>query len=176
MAGTAEQITTVLNHYAGDGSRAITRSFAFIKDEGLRRIIERDYKELSLILFPGGAWKGTVIMAGSLLEAILYDLLTHSARQANAEASAKAPRDKNKQVWDLDGGKWKLKHLIDVAVDVSLLPKGRADAIHQVLRDYRNFVHPKKEIKDEHECTEAEGLMAKGALDAVCNHFEKTLT
>jgi len=39
------------------------------------------------------------------------------------------------------------------------------------LRDYRNFIHPKKEIRTGYPCTEAEAFMAKGALDAVCNHF-----
>lgn len=168
-----KQVVKVLNQYAGEGSHATTRSFAFIKDEGLRRIIERDYKELSLILFPGGAWKSTVIMAGSVFEAILYDLLTDPARLAKAKASAKAPSDKKS---DLEGGKWKLESLIDVAVDLDLLPKGQANAIHQVLRNYRNFVHPKKEVKAEYPCSEAESLMAKGELDSVCNHFAKTLT
>ncbi len=168
-----KQVVSILDQYAGEGSHAITRSFAFIKDEGLRRIIERDYKELSLILFPGGAWKSTVIMAGSVFEAILYDLLTDPARLAKAKASAKAPRDKKS---DLEDGKWKLESLIDVADDLDLLPKGQANAIHQVLRNYRNFVHPKKEIKDEYPCSEAESLTAKGTLGSVCNHFEKTLT
>jgi hypothetical protein len=49
----------------------------------------------------------------------------------------------------------------------------RARTIDQVLRDYRNFVHPKKEIRAEHACSEAEALLAKGALDGVCNYFEK---
>ena len=38
-------------------------------------------------------------------------------------------------------------HLIDVAVDIGRLPADAADTIHQVLRDYRNFVQPKKEIR-----------------------------
>jgi hypothetical protein len=37
------------------------------------------------------------------------------------------------------------------------------------LRDYRNFVHPKKELRAQHPCTEAEALMSVGALEGVCN-------
>jgi hypothetical protein len=52
-----KRIIAVLDKYGGEGWRAQTRSFSFLKDKGLREIIERDYKELTLVLFPGGAWK-----------------------------------------------------------------------------------------------------------------------
>ena len=34
---------------------------------------------------------------------------------------------------------------------------------------HRNFVHPKKEIRAQHQCAEAEAMMAMGALEGVCN-------
>jgi hypothetical protein len=55
------------------------------------------------------------------------------------------------------------------------MPQARAASIDQVLRDYRNFVHPRKELKAAHHCTEAEATLAKGALDVVCNHLEAAL-
>ncbi len=64
------------------------------------------------------------------------------------------------------------RDLIKVAADLNLIPKERAVAIDQVVRDYRNFVHPRKEIKAKHPCVEAEAMLAKGALDAVCNHLQ----
>ncbi len=73
----------VLDLYAGEGSRAATRSFHFVKDSKLRTIVERDYRELSLLLFPSQAWKSTVIMAGSILEAILQDILTSDTTTIN---------------------------------------------------------------------------------------------
>ena len=45
-------------------------------DPVLRAIIERDYKKLSQTLMPDCAWKNAVVIAGSILEAVLYDLLT----------------------------------------------------------------------------------------------------
>ena len=62
--------------------------------------------------------------------------------------------------------------LILVAEDIGKLPSENAKAIDQILRDYRNFVHPNKEVRAQHPCTEAQALMAKGALDAVCNYLE----
>src|SRR5260370_10276040 len=68
---------------------------------------------------------------------------------------------------------WKLYNLIEIAVDIKMLPTDPANTIHQVLRDYRNFVHPKKEIRAAHPCTEAEAMLSLGALDSGCNYLEK---
>jgi hypothetical protein len=172
-----QEVGTLLDLYGGEGSQAVTRSFAFVHNTELRFIIERDYKELSHVLLPGTAWKSTVVIAGSILEAILYDLLTRDpARITQAMASPKAPKKKGGVPKDITRDtaedEWKLVNLIEVSADLNLIPQARADAIDQVLRDYRNFVHPRKEIKAEHPCTEAEAMLAKGALDAVCNHLQ----
>lgn len=166
----AERVVSTLEHYGGDGSRVISRSFAFIKDSGLRQIIERDYRELRLKVFPSRAWKSTVILAGSIMEAILFDqLVRDSSIEAKAKASQKAPKDKTGTVLDLVAGDWNLFALIEVSVDIRVLPADRAKSFDQVLRDYRNFVHPKKELRARHPCTEAEALMSVGALEGVCN-------
>jgi hypothetical protein len=61
--------------------------------------------------------------------------------------------------------------LIDGAVHLGTLTKERAETIDSVLRDYRNFVHPMAERRAKHKLTAAEALLAKGALDAVCEHL-----
>jgi hypothetical protein len=117
---------------------------------------------LKLKVFPDGAWKSVVVLAGSILEAILFDRLADPKWNAAAFASTVVPKYKgNKKAMD----DWKLETLIDIAVDIKLLPKDPATTIHQVLRDYRNFVHPKKEIRAAHACGEAEAMMAVGALN-----------
>lgn len=79
-------------------------------------------------------------MAGSILEAVLYDVLTKDqSALSKATSSAKAPKGK-----DITKGEWKLSNLIEVATDTGILPQDRANTVDQVLRDYRNFVHPKK--------------------------------
>lgn len=161
---------SLVEKYRGCGSRGAARSFKFLADGGLRTIIERDYTELKLKLFPSGAWKSTVIIAGSVLEAILFDRLADPLWNVRAIASAKAPK---KSGVPLQMDEWKLVNLIDVAVNIGRLPKDPADTIHQALRDYRNFVHPMKEIRAAHDLSEAEAMLAIGALDSVCNYFDK---
>ena len=160
-----KQVIAVLDKYGGEGWRAQTRSFSFLKDQGLREIIERDYKELVLVLFPGGAWKSTVIMAGSILEAILFDVLASDpAVNAKALGSPVAPKGPMED--------WRLENLIKVAADIGVLPAKLATTFDQVLRDYRNFVHPKKEIRSGHPCREGEAQLAIGGLNAVCDLLE----
>ena len=67
---------------------------------------------------------------------------------------------------------WRLENLIKVAADIGVLPEKRATTFDQVLRDYRNFVHPKKEIRSGHPCQEGEAQLAIGGLNAVCDILE----
>jgi hypothetical protein len=163
-------LAKVLQFYGGPNSWVSSRNFSYVADGELRIIIERDYRELSLTVFSSGAWKSTVILARSILEALLYDALTCDAATAEkANAASAAPRYKGK----VETGDWRLADLIEVACELEILPTERGKTIDQVLRDYRNFVHPKREIRAQHACSEAEALLAKGALEGVCNHFEK---
>ena len=164
-------LLTVLDRYRGEGTGGIKRQFLFIADTDLLAIIERDYAELTLKLFPSGAWKSTVIMAGSILEAVLFDQLANHAWHPKAINSPKSKHKKKGTPIPPDD--WTLENLIDISMDIGRLPKDPANTIHQVIRDYRNFVHPKKEIRTAHECTEAEGMLSLGALNSVCNYLEK---
>jgi hypothetical protein len=170
--------------YGGEGSHIEKRTFAWVKNKALRSIVERDYKELMLKVYPSGAWKMTVVAAGSILEAILYDLLTRTPRRVKAAESepsapkkqdpkgpkgAKVPRGIKKNTGD---DKWDLIDLIRVATKLNLLPADRGNAIDQTLRDWRNFVHPHKEIKAEYPMTDGEADAAIGNLKCVCNHLD----
>lgn len=165
-----EPLLRILDQYRGEGSYLVTRDFSFIHDPGLKEITIRDYRELKQIVFPSQAWKSTVVLAGSIIEAILQDQLTKDEATAQmASGASSAPRGKN-----LANGEWSLHNLIKVCVELTVLTEERAACVDQVLRDYRNFVHPKKELRAQHPCTDAEGYLALGALDAVCNHLEQT--
>ncbi|HEV3436185.1 MAG TPA: hypothetical protein VG122_02435 [Gemmata sp.] len=176
LLGLCDKLIIILGTYGGQGSSLNTKQFPFITDTELKSIVERDYRSLIIELIPSGAWKSAVIMAGSVLEAILYDQLTKDPGQvARAMASPKAPKKKGGAVKDITSDdredEWTLSNFIEVSVDLGILPQARADAIDQVLRDYRNFVHPRKELRAGHPCTEAEADLAKGALGAVINHL-----
>ena len=166
----ARRLIEILNQYDGRIDNLAVKNFDFLTDTELKKIVKRDYRELSVILFPEGAWKSVVILAGSILEAMLSDVLSNQINREQANESPVSPS------FGIETGKWSLQKLIEVSIDIKIIPADRGSSIDQVLRDYRNFVHPKKEIRSKHQCNEAEALMAKGALDGIYNHFSRSIS
>lgn len=165
-----KRLKVALHNYAGEGSGVVVRDFAFVTDADLRNIIIRDYRELTVRLLPGGAWKSCVVIAGSILEAILHDALTAiAAIKTQALASPEAPKKNGNVILNIS--KWNLQSFIRVSANIGVIRPENERTVDQSLRDYRNYVHPKKEIRSAHPCREAQALLAKGALDAVCDHL-----
>lgn len=113
-----------------------TRTFPFIQDASLRKVVERDYVETQKV-FVAQCWKSVIILSGSAIEAILLDLLL--ANDAKARASAKAPKKPDIRAWDL-------ADLIKVSVDLKLVT-GAVEKLSDPVREYRNLVHPGNEIR-----------------------------
>jgi hypothetical protein len=172
LSSYADRLAAALSRH-GPMSQGPSRRFPWLSDKDLRWVVERDYVELSKLLMPAGAWKSAVVLAGSVTEAILVDLLTKDS--GRVELAKKSPAARNGSGALIPEAKWRLNHLIAIATDIGLIPERRAQTFDQVLRDYRNFVHPLKEIRSQHQCAEAEAFMAKGALDALCNHLDDKL-
>lgn len=174
-------IEKTLDFYLGPDARIRPREFAFIRDLRLREIVERDYRELMLKLFPSGSWKSVVILAGSILEGLLFDLLTRDPmRISDAMKSKRAPQKKEA------GGKsttrvincpnredqWLLDKLIEVADDLALLPTNWKQAVQAVLRDFRNYVHPLEELRATDKITQGEAFQSVGALMKIADHIQ----
>ena len=67
----AERVVSTLEHYGGTAVGRSPVHSHLSRTRIFGRIIERDYRELRLKVFPSRAWKSTVILAGSIMEAIL---------------------------------------------------------------------------------------------------------
>ena len=169
----------VLDSYLSKNRVGSARKFPFVQDAKLRVILERDYRDLTLRIFPIQAWKSVVILAGSILEGLLHDLLTRDpARIAAAMATTNAPRRnrrngpgaKNLQS-PLLADQWTLYDYILVADELALLPQGWIDSVQVVLRDFRNYVHPRKELNSQDQITEGEAYQSVGALMRICDHI-----
>jgi hypothetical protein len=113
-----------------------TLNFSFMHDKPLREIVERDYPEL-LVAFSASCKKSSLVLAGSIIEAILLDFVTHNA--AAARAATSAPRN-------ADPLRWTLEELINVSVELrpTLAP---IQTMSHGVRQYRNLVHPAAEIR-----------------------------
>src|SRR5262249_20868734 len=83
------------------------------------------------------------VMMGGILEGLLLAKMNQMANMAPAFTAAAAPRDKAGKTLQLKD--WTLKNYIDVAHELKWITTTAKD-IGEVMRDYRNYIHPQKEL------------------------------
>lgn len=110
--------------------------FSFVADTKLREIIERDYEEVQKIK-NARAPKATIVLAGSIVEALLLEALLKES--SKAKMSSKAPKENDLRKWPLNG-------LIEVAEELGKIEQDTTKFSY-VVKDYRNLIHPGKEIR-----------------------------
>jgi len=136
-------------------------SFSSISDPELCSIIESDYQEIRRCL-GAEAYKAATVMCGSVMEALLLDALL--ADEAKAKQSREAPRDK-------DLGRWRLSCMIDVAVEMQILPTITSGFMSHAVREYRNLIHPALQIRKQITPEKQEANAAFAALDLIIKNL-----
>lgn len=105
-------------------------SFDFISNDTFRTMLERDKREMESCL-QAGNHKSVLILAGSIIEAILVDFfLVFLSDNETRKTILKSPLNK----------------LINIAVEENLISERTKD-ISTVVRNYRNLIHPGKEFR-----------------------------
>ena len=137
------------------------RDFSFVSDEEIRGIIKRDYREVQKLVAVE-AHKAILILCGSLLEALLLDAVKNE--QSKGRHSSKAPRNQPDD--------WYLSDLISVAVDLDIVNPG-VDMLSTAVREYRNLVHPSREIKSKLMISAEESRIGFEILNIVIRDMEK---
>lgn len=143
--------------------------FSFVTSADLKSICVRDYTEARLCN-EAGACKATMVMCGSVMEALLLDALEKCAQKA--KASKGAPRAKAGKVLDLD--RWSLGHMIDVAFDLEIIRKDTHALMPDQIREYRNLVHPAVERRKGIPLEEEEARASRSALDLVIKNLRSS--
>ena len=112
-----------------------------IADPKMQGILQRRWVECAACI-KAGAPLAAVVMMGGLLEGLLLARLNQDLRKANTASTA--PKDKvtGKTLLFKD---WGLKDFINVAHELTWITTTAKD-IGEVLRDYRNYIHPQKEL------------------------------
>jgi hypothetical protein len=109
-----------------------------ISDRGLAKQMHVLWEE-AVLSYNASAHLATVVMLGSLLEGALLGKVLDN--RADAHRANAAPKDQQGTVRPLD--KWRLNDFILVATECQWIHETRIDFV-DVLRDYRNLVHPFK--------------------------------
>jgi uncharacterized protein YhaN len=114
-----------------------------IKDEKMKVILLKRWAEC-LKCIAVDAPLSSVVMMGGMLEAILLARINSFADKSKIFKAKCAPIDKKTtKVYPLQ--EWTLRNYIDVAHELNWISQSAKD-IGEVLRDYRNYIHPYKEL------------------------------
>ena len=108
------------------------KEFEYIRDPVVKKECESDLAELKNCMSQG-AWKASIVLSGSLIEAILYDVMKSFANRHQLE---------NKKVTLYDLLRW--------SREVGVIDDGVFKFADQI-RDYRNLIHPNVYIRQELE-------------------------
>jgi hypothetical protein len=131
---------------AGDVARTVDDppSFApLIGDQTMQLILGRRWRECTACIAANAPLAATVMMGG-LVEALLLARVNSAADKKPVFTAIAAPKDKASGK-SLPLQEWTLRHYIDVAHELEWISQSAKD-VGVVLRDYRNYVHPYKEL------------------------------
>lgn len=123
---------------------------ALIPDPKMQAILTRRWNECVTCLNAPAPMAATVMMGG-LLEGLLLARANKEPDQGRLFKAKATPLDKNtSKPLPLKG--WMLKNFIDVAHELKWITKSARD-VSSVLGEYRNYIHPQKELSHGVELT-----------------------
>lgn len=132
-----------------------------VQDQNLAEVLAQRWRE-SLRTFEAEAYLSTIVLLGSILEGVLLDKIQNHPEQANQSKSA--PK--------ISFCRWTFRDLIVVAHECGWLDRDVKD-YSETLRDYRNFIHPREQLRyqsypDAGTCKVARTVV-EAALDDLAN-------
>jgi hypothetical protein len=113
-----------------------------ISDPKMQSILKERWLECVICVKSGAPLAATVMMGG-ILEGLLLARILQLPNMTPVFTAKLAPKDKNGKTSPLK--EWGLRNFIDVAHELGWITTTAKD-IGEVLRDYRNYIHPQKEL------------------------------
>lgn len=111
-------------------------------DVRMQEILVRRWHECQVCVVAGAPLAATVMMGG-LLEALCVARVNKMTDKSPLFRLKATPTD-SKTKKPLSLSEWTLRHYLDVAHELAWLTRSAKD-VGEVLRDFRNYVHPQKE-------------------------------
>jgi hypothetical protein len=113
-----------------------------ISDAAMQAILQRRWTECVTCITHGASLAATV-MIGGLIEGLLLARINRENNKAPIFTAGAAPKDKQNKTLPLK--EWTLQDYIGVAHELKWITVAAKD-VGVVLRDYRNYIHPQKEL------------------------------
>jgi hypothetical protein len=113
-----------------------------ISDTAMQGILQKRWTEC-VICTTYGAPLAATVMVGGLLEGLLLARIHQESNKASIFTAIAAPKDRQNNPLSLRD--WTLQDYIGVAHELKWITVAAKD-VSVVLRDYRNYIHPQKEL------------------------------
>jgi hypothetical protein len=113
-----------------------------ISDSKMQEILKRRWEECIVCIKSGAPLSATVMMGG-LVEGLLLARVNTEPNKAPIFTAKTAPRDTAGKSLALK--EWMLKNFLDVCHELGWISNSAKD-VGTVLREYRNYIHPQKEL------------------------------
>lgn len=113
-----------------------------VADVTMQAILMRRWSECVACISANAPMAATVMMGG-LLEGLLLARVNRERNQKPIFTAKTVPKDKTGNPLPLK--EWMLKNYIDVGHELGWISQSAKD-VGSVLRDYRNYIHPQKEL------------------------------
>jgi hypothetical protein len=124
-------------------------TFDFITDDQFRTSLESDHREMGKAI-EAGAWKAVHVLAGSIVEALLVEYLVVSKIRPNGK----------------DPLTIKLSEAIEACKDAKVITP-RTASLSDVVRDYRNLIHPGRVIRLQDSFGESSARIALSLVEII---------
>ncbi len=120
-----------------------------------------------------GEWKAATVLAGSVIEALCLWVVRREAADAAVETARRLQRE------GLLGPRgvpnellsWHAPELIEVAFALGFIEYDTVQ-VARTTKDYRNLIHPGRELRTGQRCTEGVAHIAIGAMQRVAENLE----
>jgi hypothetical protein len=143
-------------------------SFAAVPDALMRQVLARRWQECVTCLSAGAPLAATVMMGG-LLESLFLARVNRESDKQPIFTAKSSPKDPKTQQ-PLSLRDWTLKDYIAVAHELRWIPQSVKD-VSEVVRDYRNYIHPQKELAHQVSLTAADAKMFWEVSKAISGHL-----
>ena len=118
--------------------------------------------------FNNGEWKGSTVIAGSVAEALLLWSIQECTNTGEFNEIVESHKCK-----DLNA--WSLHDLIDAALELKLIKDNTANQC-RIAKDFRNLIHPGREIRLKLKCSRGTALSALAAIEHIITELTEHFT
>jgi hypothetical protein len=148
-------------------ARDVAPPFSSVSNPLMQAILVRRWDECVACLSAGAPMAATVMMGG-LLESLFLARINREPNQAPIFTAQAAPKDKQGKTLPLN--QWMLGSYIAVAHELGWVSQSGRD-VSEVLQNYRNYIHPQKELSRQASLTLDDARMFWAVFKAIAQRL-----